>query len=253
MARLLFSVLTRSNKRPKTLDKLINWVKEQSNRNSPYPMDIVITEDATSIYEGHKTNLEKANKTLLNPPDTNNPIVVLCHDDIEILSCHSEVYNILETLCLQKKTGFVGVAGSTRYDNYGMAGAWWAARNTGETRGIVFQGNENTTMTANWFGISGQVICLDGLFMAISYEKLKLLGFEKPHYITSNWDFYDISNSFNAHLKGFNNYVAPIIVRHDSPGTLRDEWVVAKNQFCKYNAQHLPVVLNHAKTHGLPL
>lgn len=241
--KLLFSILTRSNKKPESLQKLLNWIDGFPQNINVTPI-LKIRYDPSSIYEGHNANINSENLD-------ENSCIVMCHDDIEILSTHNEVVKYLE-LCLKDKVGYLGVAGCTRYDNNSMNGAWWNARSTGDTRGFVFQGNSNETMTANPFGSIGQCIVMDGVFLAISYKNYKKLGFNKPHYIKSDFDFYDVQATFNSHLSGYNNYVIPVLIRHESPGILRPEWLEAKNNFCKYHNQNLPCYIPHNKTHGLP-
>lgn len=201
--------------------------------------------DASSIYTGHSSNIESNDK--LDDDD----VIVLCHDDIEILSDPYLVDELLE-LCNEPGVGFVGVAGGARFDAQNIQGAWWNARNTGEARGFVFQGKDNLTMAPNYFGPHGQVVVLDGCFMACSYKTLKTVGLEKPHYLTSNWDFYDIHLTLKAHLMGLSNYTVPILIRHESPGIPREEWHAARSQFLKYHSGNLPCKIPMDKTHGLP-
>lgn len=202
--------------------------------------------DASSIYTGHSSNIESHGK--LDDDD----VIVLCHDDIEILSDPYLVDELLE-LCNERGVGFVGVAGGTRFDGQNIQGAWWNARITGESRGFVFQGKGNLTMTPNYFGQHGQVVVLDGCFMACSYKTLKSVGLDKPHYLTSDWDFYDIHLTLKAHLMGLSNYTVPIIIRHESDGQMREGWHTARQQFLKYHHGNLPIKLPYAKTNGLPI
>lgn len=247
MTKIVFSVLTRRYKQPNSLVKLLDSIASWPSSFINCP-GILTNYDASSIYDGHKASLQRIEESKYYDKDT---IFVMCHDDIEIISSPSIVMDQLK-LCNNPNTGFVGVAGATRFDNTGMQGMWWNARYTGETRGFVFQGNNLETVTPNYFGNPGQVIVLDGVFLAIELGKLKKLGLEKPHYLSSNWDFYDIYMTMNAHMSGLNNYVVPITIKHESPGEMRKEWFTARDQFCKYNNQYLPITLNYSKTTGLP-
>ena len=120
---IYFSVCSRTGKQPKSLAKLINY----SNRNEFTRINV--TYDASSIYEGHKKNIEFF-KTL-NMED--NDIIVLCHDDIDIISNHEDLLKYLE-VTRKPNVGFVGIAGSTYLPH---DGAWWNARSTNDARGIV--------------------------------------------------------------------------------------------------------------------
>lgn len=234
--RYTISVCSRENKRPKSLATIHNY-------SIPGVLQVRTSWDNPSIYYGHQLNALKL--------ENDDDIFVMAHDDIEILSNHGSFYRLLE-ICNKPGVGFIGVAGASRYDNMGMQGAWWNARHTGEARGFVFQGGSNETMTPNWFGHYGQVVVLDGCFLACSYKTLKAVGLDKPHYLTSDWDFYDIHLTLKAHLLGLNNFAVPIIIRHESAGEMRPGWFEAKNQFAKYHNGNLPVKLNPQKTVGIP-
>lgn len=229
------SVCSRSDKTPVSLDRLWNWA---------YPDEMLVAYDASSVYQGHQSNL----KDLLIQDDD---VICLVHDDVEILSAKSEFLRYLE-LCNKPGTGFVGVAGGTVYDNNAIKGAWWNARAVGASRGFVFQGVEKETMVPNYFGPHGQVIVLDGLFLACSYKTLKLVGLDQPEYLSSGWDFYDIHLTLKAHLMGLNNYTVPIICKHESAGNMRQDWYTARDQFLKHHYNNIPVRLNYDKTNGLP-
>ena len=108
-------------------------------------------------------------------------------------------------------------------------------------------------MTPNYFGKSGQVVVLDGCFLAITYENLMKIGLDHPDYLSSGWDFYDLHLTYKAHMDGFSNYVVPIVAMHESPGMMRDGWFATRDQFLRNHAS----TMNYAKlptdkTHGLP-
>ena len=176
-------------------------------------------------------------------------IIVLCHDDIDIISKPEDLLSCLE-VTRKPNVAFVGVAGSCYIP---QQGGWWNARGTGDARGFVFQGNNNQTMSPNYFGKSGQVVVLDGCFLAITYENLMKIGLDEPEYLKTGWDFYDIHLTYKAHLDGFSNYVVPIITMHESPGMMREGWYSARENFMRHHAS----TVHHAKiptdkTHGLP-
>lgn len=242
---IYLSVCSRKDKQPKALELLKQWVYS----HKPSHFEIIINYDSPSIYEGHKKNVIAMTNHMAGIED--DDIVVLCHDDVEIIS-NPQVMTDLLYLANRPGVGFLGVAGACRFDNLSMQGAWWNSRVTGEARGFVFQGTDPTTMMPNYFGKSGQVVVLDGCFLACSYKTLKTIGLDKPHYLSSDWDFYDIHLTFKAHLMGMNNYVIPAIIRHESPGLMREGWFKAKEQFLKYHAGNLPCMIPVDKTNGLP-
>lgn len=201
--------------------------------------------DAPSIYEGHQKNIDYF-KTLNMEDDD---IIVMCHDDIDIISNESDLLRCLE-IARKPNVGFVGLAGACRMPG---DGAWWNARKTGDARGFVFQGTDPATMMPNYFGKCGQVVVLDGCFLAITYGKLKKVGIEQPDYLESGWDFYDIHMTYKAHLDGYSNFVVPIIAMHESPGHMREGWYTAKEKFMRYHTATLSYSkLPADKTQGLP-
>ena len=237
---IYLSVCSRSGKKPKSLQRLV----EYCNTDSSF-LTIRVAYDSSSIYEGHKENI-KFFKTL-NLQDED--IIVLCHDDIDILSKPEDLLHYL-SFARKPGVGFLGLAGSCYLPT---DGAWWNARKNGRARGFIFQGVNHQTMTPNYFGKSGQVVFLDGCFLAITYENLKKVGLEQPEYLDSGWDFYDIHLTHKAHLDGFSNYVVPIIAMHESPGIMRDGWHLANRKFLREHGnilQYSAVPVD--KTHGLP-
>ncbi len=182
-------------------------------------------------------------------PLEDGDIIVLCHDDLKIISPPEDLIKYL-SVARKANVGFVGVAGACFMP---PDGAWWNARKHNAARGFVFQGSDEETMSPNYFGKSGEVIFLDGCFMAITYGNLKKIGLDEPDYLGTGWDFYDIHLSYKAYLQGFSNYTIPIVTMHESPGVMRDGWFSASKKFMRHHA----ATINHsriptAKTQGLP-
>ena len=238
MSKVIISICSRKEKESLCLDSIRGYAK-----SCPPTMDlrVKVAYDAPSIYEGHKSNI-------LPESPNDNDIIVMCHDDIEILSHHEHFYHFLQ-LALKRGVGFIGVAGATLFDTNG---AWWHSRNVGAARGFVYQGKDNVFRTPNYFGPQGQVAVLDGCFLACSYATLKSVGIEKPTYLTSDWDFYDIHMTSRAHFMGYSNFTVPIIIRHESNGEMRQGWYTSRNEFMKYHGRNVPITLPYSKTHGLP-
>mgnify|MGYP003119552327 FL=1 len=236
---IYFSVCSRQDKQPNSLAKLISYC------NSDEALRIKVAYDAKSIYEGHKENIDFFKQM----PLEDNDIIVLCHDDLEILSKPEDTIRYLR-MARKPNVGFVGLAGGCYLP---PDGAWWNSRRTGEARGFVFQGTDAETMHPNYFGKSGQVVVLDGCMLATTYKTLKKIGLDEPDYLETGWDFYDIHLTYKAHLDGFSNYAVPIIAMHESPGIMRDGWFAARDKFLKYHMTTLPYSkLPVDKTQGLP-
>jgi len=236
---IYFSVCSRKDKQPKSLDNLVSYC----NSNEFTRINVVY--DATSIYQGHKDNIDFFKKMPLEDGD----IIVLCHDDIEILSTPQDLKKYLN-VAKKPGVGFVGLTGGCHLP---ADGAWWNTRKTGESRGFVFQGNNKETMTPNYFGKSGQVVVMDGCFLAATYGTIKKVGLDEPDYLKTGWDFYDIHLTYKAYLDGYSNYVVPIIAMHESPGHMREGWYNARKRFLSHHASTLPYSkLMVDKTNGLP-
>lgn len=173
----------------------------------------------------------------------------MCHDDIEIISHHNDLINYLK-YARKPGVGFLGLAGACLMP---PDGAWWNARHKGNARGFVLQGVSKDTMTPNYFGKSGQVVVLDGCFLAASYATIKKVGLDEPEYLKTGWDFYDIHLTYKAYLDGYSNYTVPIIAMHESSGQMREGWYEARKKFMTKHSATLPYSkLVVSKTDGLP-
>lgn len=239
---IYLSICTREeNKKADTLQSLVNYSKSAYDSDPSSDIQSQISVNAPSIYEGHRRNL-----VALQLED--DDIIVLVHDDVEILST-PEKFKEHISLARKPGVGFVGVAGATTFT---QNGSWWNARGTGEARGFVWQGIDDITMKPNYFGSPGQVVVLDGCLIAATYKTLKEIGLEKPDYLSSGWDYYDIHMTFSAHYKGYSNYVVPIQIRHESSGLMRDGWYKSKDEFMKNWRRDIPCWIPVDKTNGLP-
>ena len=242
---IYLSICTR-DKNSRTLLELMHYSNLYKSTSPEGNMEYVVAYNASSIYEGHSKNIKHLEERA--SPPKNDDIIVLVHDDVEILSLPAK-FAWLVSLAKKPGVGFVGVAGAC---NFTQEGAWWAARKSGEARGFVWQGKDDVSMTPNHFGRSGQVVVLDGCLIAATYKTLKDIGLTQPDYLSSAWDYYDIHLSFLAHYKGYSNYVVPIMIRHESSGMMRDGWYQAKDEFMKKWRQDIPCKLPVEKTNGLP-
>jgi len=187
-----------------------------------------------SIYEAYTKALKEINPS---PED----IIILCHDDIEIISNQDNLKDILKRELFYSSdldypgVAFVGVAGTTFLDKDAV---WWEInrRKQGHHRGFVFQGKDSNSMTPNFFGLFNEnVVVLDGCFLATTGYILNRIRTEKPKEFTGDWDFYDLYYTLQAFELGFSNKVVPIVIRHESNGELagRKSWHENRAAFMK--------------------
>jgi len=211
-------ICSRTTKPSKTLPKLLSYLIEA---NIKYH----VSYDANSMFEGYQTGLDT-----LNPG--REDIVIMCHDDIEVLSDRVVFKRTLEEALAKKSVGFVGPAGTTYL---GSDAIWWDInrRATGLHSGFVFQGDDHNTMTPNYFGPCRNVVVIDGLFLAARRETLDQIGLGKPKEFPTNWDFYDLYYTLSAYEQGFTNKTVPIVVLHNSNGYMRETWDANRQAFRK--------------------
>lgn len=182
---------------------------------SSYGVHVKVLANQTSIFAAYKKGLESCNAD-------DEDIIILCHDDLEILSSKAEFIAAL-SICIDKKTGIVGPAGTT---HLGTDAVWWNQERWAEGmhRGMVMHKEPKVHSTK--YGPHGRVVALDGLFLAARKEVWEHILLEKPDYFEGDWDFYDIHYTVKSHMLGYNNYAVPIELIHDSSGELvgRDSW-----------------------------
>ena len=173
-------------------------------------------------------------------------IVVMCHDDIQILSNHSVFNEILEANLSLEKAGFVGVAGTQLLQR---SGVWWEGLNHGAPvspmnplHGCVYHGDSIHNMSPTYYGGFGRAVVMDGVFLAAKGSTLFSIGLSKPPYLKGNWDFYDILYTFKAFKKGLDNRVVPISILHKSHGMgiQQDSWKENREAFTQRFSDHLP-------------
>jgi hypothetical protein len=181
----------------------------------------------TKFLVGQKSIFSGYSKAFKKFDIKDEDIVIMCHDDIQILTDPEVFKNIIVKTCYKFQTGFIGVAGTTELKEDAV---WWNrdAWIAGKLRGHVYHGTDITTADSTYYGAPNteQVVCMDGLFLAAKGSVLKQVGLDKPEYFEGDWDFYDIHYTVTAHKKKYKNYVVPISILHNSKGELvgRDSW-----------------------------
>ena len=197
---------------------------------------VYILSDAKSLFLAYEGAFDKINP---NPED----ITIFCHDDIEIRENPEEFVSKLKESLSPPEMGFVGPAGTMRL---GTDAVWWDQTRwqRGKHRGTVFhidpQGKEYKTH----YGEPGDVVVLDGLFLAAKRRVIDEIGLEKPKYFEGEWDFYDIHYTSQAFLKGFTNKVVGLNILHNSRGELvgRDSWHKNREAFIANNELPLELI-----------
>jgi len=221
-------ICTRSKELNETTKRLSSYLS-RANINTKFLVN------QKSIFEGYSKAFKKFDIQ-------DNDIVIMCHDDIEILTDPEVFKDIIVNTCLKVETGFVGVAGTTFLSKDAV---WWNQDNwrQGRHRGHVYHGKEIMTADSTFYGPPGQVICMDGLFLAASGKVLREVGLSKPEYFEGEWDFYDIHYTVTAHKKKYKNMIVPVSVLHNSKGELvgRDSW--HKNRQAFIERVNLPLAL----------
>lgn len=158
----------------------------------------------------------------INPED--DDIIIMCHDDIDILTEEEDFKEMLDT-ALDDETGFVGPAGT---EDFGFPCVWWDHHKwrEGKHSGWIQHWQEEKGYYETSYGPHRQVAVLDGVFLAARGKVLKELELEKPAIFEGNWDFYDIYYTTEAHLKGYKNKAIEIKMCHKSVGDTegRDSW-----------------------------
>ena len=153
-------------------------------------------------------------------------LVIFCHDDIEIDEAPEDFINKLVEETESDDVGFVGVAGTSTLEKDGV---WWNRDNwkAGKHRGRAYHIHPNKKAPVETiYGFPGQVVVLDGLFLAARAKTVTRVGLEKPEYFEGDWDFYDIHYTSRAFQLGFTNKAIDIKIIHHSLGEIvgRDSW-----------------------------
>lgn len=169
--------------------------------------ELVHIDDARSLSDGYARGLARARGEL----------VVLCHDDIGILS-RRFAGRLRERLATHD---LVGVAGSDR-----LTGPKWFWSGPPHTASWVCQ-----PQGAGWLlgllGTRGPVIegaqALDGLFLAGRRAALLQLGFDAHTF--DGFHFYDLDLSWRAHRAGLRCAIAlDLLLWHASGGNFAASW-----------------------------
>ena len=224
---------TREDTPTQTLTTLLEYFKKCDIKSK-----LLIKEP--SIFDAYNKGIEDLNASL-------EDIVILCHDDIEILTLPEVFTHLLKEKLTKEDTGFVGIAGTRVFSN---SGVWWDMQlwQQGSHSGYVFHGEDIANMDPSFYGKFGEVVVMDGIFLAATIKTLRKIQIKKPKAFTGDWDFYDIFYTFQTYLKGLKNYTLPIQIRHQSKGELvgRDSWHQNRFAFLELFKNKLPAQIKMA-------
>ena len=213
-------ICSRDNNHSKTTLELFSYFKDAGIETKS-----LIKFD--SIFNAYECGIKRINP---NPED----IIILCHDDIEIKNSKEEFIKILTDNT--KDPGFIGVAGTKHFNRTGI---WWNWSKPIYMSGRVdhgLKGQEHGT----YFGPYGNTVVMDGVFLACNGTTAKGLKWLKPSAFTGKWDFYDLFYTFQSYLLGFTNRTVPIMIRHESPGQMRESWHKNREAFISMYNDKLP-------------
>ena len=222
-------ICTRSYEASPVLNDLISYLSRGE-------VETKLLVNQESIFEAY----DKGVKTI-NPED--DDIIIMCHDDIEILTEPEAFKEILEN-SLDDDTGFVGVAGT---EDFGFPCVWWdhAKWKKDKHSGWIEHEEPGKGRYTTEYGAHRQVVVLDGVFLAARGKVLKELELEKPAIFEGNWDFYDIYYTTEAHLLEYKNKTVEIKMCHKSIGATdgRDSWHANRLAYYMKYKNVLPLTL----------
>jgi hypothetical protein len=203
--------------------KFIEYLKKSSGNKK--------IEVIEKINNGEKSLSEVYNEII---QESKTDIVVLCHDDIYFDT--TSWYYKLKSHFENTDYGILGVAGTT---NMPKTGRWWDLRKN--MIGIVNHesgGKKWTSKYSEDFNKSiRQTVIVDGLFIALSKEKIKH-NFDEEF---KGFHFYDIAFCFRNHLESVKvGVITNIRITHKSIGQTNEQWEQNRELFVEKYGKNLP-------------
>ena len=173
----------------------------------PAACEFIVVHDARSLAEGFNRILDAGR----------GEVVVLCHDDIEILSPRLDL-RLADAL---SQADIVGVAGSDRAG--GPAVLWTGHPHVHGWVSYPRSGEVEVAPLSFRKGLLGGMQTLDGVFMAMSAATASRLRFDDQTF--DGFHFYDLDFSYRAHVAGLRLAVSTdILLLHASEGRFEDDW-----------------------------
>ena len=117
----------------------------------------------------------------------------------------------------------------------------------GHLAGLVHHGTNVRDMSATYYGPTGRVVAMDGVFLACLGSTLLGMRLGKPKEFTGNWDFYDLYYTLQVHFKGLENHVVPIHILHLSIGEIdgKESWHANREALSMKLGDKLPVFIKN--------
>ena len=216
-------VFSTRNIDPQFIDHLKNTVGVEDVEIIPY------------VNQGEFSLTELYNRGL---KESKYDIVIFIHDDI--IFNHNHWGQVLLKQFQSTDYGILGIAGTTDLDfeNDNIAGSWWFVHNrrVGKVKHHV---NDKLwhDVFSNSYQSPVQVVCLDGVFIAVDKKKLQKVFDER----FKGFHYYDVSFTFANHLAGVKVGVFfDIDLVHKSVGNPNQEWHQNKLLFSKIYRDSLP-------------
>lgn len=193
--------------------------------------------DRNNIFDAYSEGVESAN---LEADDK----IILCHDDIQILTDKPVFNSFIDQKLDQSDTGFIGIAGTRLLGNSAI---WWEGLGQTDSAmnrlsGFAMHGTLEDNHT-NFYGHFGQVAVLDGVFLCTTGKVLNTIQLTKPKSFSGDWDFYDVFYTAQAYKKGLKNYTVPIQILHQSFGETsgKESWHENRRAFSTMFEEELPM------------
>jgi GT2 family glycosyltransferase len=184
--------------------------------------EIIRIPDAKSLAEGYTRGIAQSH----------GQSIILCHDDIEILSPDfaMRLYQHL------KQFDVIGVAGTNR-----LIRAEWVAAGPPHIFGQVGQVHPSGGYAVCIFGVPGRAApgmqAMDGLFLAAHRSVFDKISFDAKTF--DGFHHYDLDFTFAAHLAGLRTAVAcDINILHYSQGSQDEKWKHYARLFHQKYAAH---------------
>lgn len=171
--------------------------------------ELIRIADARSLAEGYNRGIARSRAELL----------VLCHDDIEILEPDAYA-RIVEHL---RSADLVGIAGTSRLVN----GRWLGAGQP-DIYGQVVHPAPGGGFTLDVYGVAsgaaGKAIqALDGVLLATRRSVARAVGFDAETF--DGFHLYDLDFTYRAYLAGWRLAVChDLLVYHQSTGRFDEVW-----------------------------
>tara|TARA_R110002096_G_scaffold271082_2_gene464885 strand:+ start:156 stop:854 length:699 start_codon:yes stop_codon:yes gene_type:complete len=215
----------------KTLENLKDFLS-----SAGYDVKVLINK--SSIFEAYNGAMEEFNVSAKDR-------VILCHDDIEVLSSLKIFNQVMDSHFGTPNSGFLGVAG-TRY--LPQHGVWWSGYGADHKpmspqnplAGSIFHGEDATTMRVECYGSNSKTVVMDGVFLAATGAVLNSIQLKQPKSFPGGWHFYDVFYTYQAFKKGYYNQTAPVLLRHESVGEPDDLYNQNRESFIKRYNTELP-------------